>query len=557
LNEACLHSIQKHQNKKMKTKFYLGLILLIITTKFTSAQNANTSLSNLKATKVNASLVPDTNALRSLGSATKGWKNLYYTGGLYAGGKRILMETKTANTFLGINTAAATSTGDFNTALGSNSLFANTSGYANTAAGSNALHFNTTGHDNTATGFYSLYANTTGAKNTAAGVYALTSNTTGTENTVAGYSALSSNTTGSYNVAEGLSALALNTVGGNNTAVGYRALGLSTTGYSNTAIGFNALDSNSDGTGNVALGSDALSHTIFGNYNIGIGTNAGQTNAYTDNNIIIGYQPVDKYGTSNTVEMGNSSTIYMVAQVGWSQFSDGRVKDNIKQDVPGLAFINKLKPVTYNFNLHRENEMLSKGKKDNTNWRGKYDLEKKKMTGFIAQDVEIAANALDYDFSGVQKPATPDALYALNYSEFVVPLVKAVQELSAANDKLKEENNTLEKRMAKLESILIASQHTNAASNKIINDASSLLEQNFPNPFNRTTLINYTLPQNISTAQIIITDNNGKVIKQFTIAANGKNSISIDASTLNSGTYNYSLYANGQLIASKQMVVTK
>ena len=59
------------------------------------------------------------------------------------------------------------------------------------------------------------------------------------------------------------------------------------------------------------------------------------------------------------------------------------------------------------------------------------------MTGFLAQEVEQAAMASNYDFSGVQKPEDPNGLYSLRYAEFVVPLVKAVQELSAQNENLK------------------------------------------------------------------------------------------------------------------------
>jgi hypothetical protein len=37
-------------------------------------------------------------------------------------------------------------------------------------------------------------------------------------------------------------------------------------------------------------------------------------------------------------------------------------------------------------------------------------------------------------FSGVDKPQNKYSLYGLRYAEFVVPLVKAVQELSKMND---------------------------------------------------------------------------------------------------------------------------
>ena len=50
------------------------------------------------------------------------------------------------------------------------------------------------------------------------------------------------------------------------------------------------------------------------------------------------------------------------------------------------------------------------------------------MSGFIAQKVEKAANETGYDFDGVIKPAHDKDHYRLAYGEFVVPLVKAMQE---------------------------------------------------------------------------------------------------------------------------------
>ena len=43
----------------------------------------------------------------------------------------------------------------------------------------------------------------------------------------------------------------------------------------------------------------------------------------------------------------------------WSIISDGRVKKNIKENVPGLSFINRLKPITYNLNLE-EGDKITK-----------------------------------------------------------------------------------------------------------------------------------------------------------------------------------------------------
>ncbi|HXD91719.1 MAG TPA: hypothetical protein VNX01_00825, partial [Bacteroidia bacterium] len=55
-------------------------------------------------------------------------------------------------------------------------------------------------------------------------------------------------------------------------------------------------------------------------------------------------------------------------------------------------------------------------------------IEKISMSGFIAQEVEQAAKAVNYDFSGIDYPQTTNGLYGLRYTDFVVPLVKAIQE---------------------------------------------------------------------------------------------------------------------------------
>ena len=49
-------------------------------------------------------------------------------------------------------------------------------------------------------------------------------------------------------------------------------------------------------------------------------------------------------------------------------------------------------------------------------------------TGFIAQEVEAAAKKVGFDFDGVSTPQNETDLYGIRYAEFVVPLVKAMQE---------------------------------------------------------------------------------------------------------------------------------
>jgi len=91
------------------------------------------------------------------------------------------------------------------------------------------------------------------------------------------------------------------------------------------------------------------------------------------------------------------------------------------------------------------------------------------------------------------------------------------------------------------------------ANNKLSNAS---LGQNIPNPFSNSTTINYTLPQQYSSAEIIVTDKNGNTLKQIILSDN-KGSITVDASTLTSGAYQYSLIIDGKLIDTKQMVLIK
>jgi hypothetical protein len=417
----------------------------------------------------------------------------------------------------------------FNTAIGSKALLNNTTGYSNTGLGFSAMSSNTTGVQNTAIGVQALYSNNTGANNTGVGPYALISNTSGSNNTAIGEEALSSNAIGNYNTALGY--LALNaTTGGVNTAVGANALFTNTTGLGNTAIGYNA-DANSGGY----------------NFSTAIGNSSIIT-------------------ADNQVRLGASFITSIGGYTNWTNISDGRVKKNIKANVPGLAFINKLQPVTYNLNLEAADKIIQKpaikdkqGKilqptTDET--AARKAKEQTVYTGFIAQDVEKAAKSLNYDFSGVDAAKNSKDLYGLRYSDFVVPLVKAVQELSEQNDSLKSEIGNLKSEMEELKAMIISNQKTVPNQQSTIISFASL-QQNVPNPFNYTTTINYSLPQKFTNAQIVITDKLGNTLRTVNVSGSGKGSVNVNAATLASGAYQYSLIVDGKLIDTKQMIITR
>ena len=314
-----------------------------------------------------------------------------------------------------------------NTAVGLKTLISNISGSNNVAFGNGALDSNSTGSINTATGYQALFSNTSGSLNTAVGAHALKSNSSGLSNTANGVNAMYSNNTGNNNAAFGNEALRSNISGSNNTAGGYLGLYLNRIGDNNTALGFDAMVSNKTGSSNTAIGS--LSNT---------GDSA------LTNTTALGYGTV--VDASNKVRIGNASVSSIGGQVGWTTFSDGRFKSNVKENVKGLEFIKRLRPVTYDVDIKNLNDYYNK----NRNVVITAPFVSESQSGFIAQEVEQLSASLGFNFSGVDKPTNDQALYGLRYADFVVPLVKAVQEQQTIIENLRKELNMIKLEIATL-----------------------------------------------------------------------------------------------------------
>jgi trimeric autotransporter adhesin len=384
--------------------------------------------------------------------------------------------TGNENTAIGRNALFATTTGSNNTAAGKDALLSNNTGDANTANGYKTLYSNLTGGYNVASGFQSLYSNISGTNNVGIGSMTLYSNTIGGSNTAIGNGAMENNISGNSNVAVGSSALLINQAD-NNTAVGYASIPNSSTGTNNTAIGYQSSFYNTTGSLNMAAGYRALFNNQTGSNNVAIGDNALYGNVSGSNNIALGHSSGTHPSTPavyNTISIGNDgilnayqnqafignlNTLFIGGKVNWGTFSDARIKNNLKEDVKGLDFIMRLRPVTYLISNKAITSIT--GNKETLEYPGKDECEKIRYSGFIAQEVEQAAIEANYEFSGYEVPKNEWGLYTLKYAEFVVPLVKAVQELNLKisqienfkneNAEIKKQNAELLERIEKLE----------------------------------------------------------------------------------------------------------
>lgn len=489
---------------------------------------------------------------------------------------------------------------DYNLAIGNSSLYANTSGMQNIGIGQSSLFDNTIGNNNIAVGKFALANNINGSDNIAIGISAqfwnssgsnnisvgnstllnsTTDNqiaigssagenlTTGIGNTIIGYFALNASSTSSYNTAVGFESLKTNNANGANTAIGYRSLLNNSSGSSNTAVGYRTFENQTIGANNTGVGHEAGFSVTTGAGNTIIGANAGAAISTGSGNTFIGStaNSTGNFGNSGAIGNGASTTANNKLWLGnslaevWTQISfnvsDGRFKSNIQQNVPGLDFILAIEPVTYTFDAKKLDLFKAQGnpklieKINSDTTYSKLEIR----TGFIAQDVYEVAKSIDFNFSGVSIPKNPTDVFGLDYSAFVVPLVKSVQEQQNLINILIDQNIKLETALNMLTNELEKLKEPETINN--LSQSAPLLKQNSPNPFTNSTQIPYFIPNNVQNAKIIITDISGRIVKAFNIVNSGFGAIEISSNEFYNGVYLYSLYCGDLLIDTKFLEV--
>lgn len=293
----------------------------------------------------------------------------------------------------------------------------------NVAVGKDAFAGTQTGFGNSvAVGFEAGKAQVGGYNNTFLGFKTGLVTVNAINNTAVGFACMDGTNganvlTGADNTGVGSSSCRNITSGAENVGIGRDALNSCTTGANNVAVGMAAGDAIVGGTGNIAIGHDSDCDA------------AGINQIAIGNGVVVA-------GANNLAAIGNSTNAatldFSSGGQSWSTTSDVRIKENIQDGDLGLAFINSLRPVKHTA-------------KDPAQWPEEIrPAEPSEITpeqleavndGLIAQEVKAAADALGTSFSGWEQDA--NGLNRLQYERFVVPLIKAVQELSAQVEELK------------------------------------------------------------------------------------------------------------------------
>jgi len=347
----------------------------------------------------------------------------------YASLQGILTSAASGTTAIGYASLANNTSGTGNAALGYQSGGNLTTGSRNLAIGHNALYQADVCDDSIAIGFEALGGTDAGAnnKNIAIGNYALDANMThNVQNIAIGYNSLT-NLAGSGGISNtfvgNTSGMSL-TNADYNTGVGEGVMGEASgnaiTGEGNSALGALAgynLEGIAHSNTLIGYGAGNASNAITtGISNVCIGDGASTSSATADNQISIGTGAVGQANNSVTLGNGSVTKVYMSSDGdaemyanGTINTSDKRLKENINDSDLGLSFVNALRPVSYKFIDDKKPEKL------------KY--------GIIAQEVqEVLKESGNEDFAGITDKG--DYLGA-DYVQFIAPLIKAVQELSA------------------------------------------------------------------------------------------------------------------------------
>ncbi len=239
----------------------------------------------------------------------------------------------------------------------------------------------------------------------------------------------------------------------------------------------------------------------------------------------------------------------------WTVTSDARLKKDVSNFNDGLALVQKIHPVWFNYT--GEAGMP-------TNERG---------IGTLAQELQNIAPYMVKEWTYTGKDGEKKNYLAVDYGAMDFVLVNAIKEqqvqIEKKNSQLEqqqEEINTMKSRIASIETALSQccngvegnTTGTNAA-DKVTssNSEKASLEQNIPNPFTQRTLIKYFIPQKSVYASLRIYKMDGTEVLNIKIDNTGFGQSEISGGTLEAGIYTYILLVDGKVADTRQMILSK
>lgn len=261
--------------------------------------------------------------------------------------------------------------------------------------------------------------------------------------------------------------------------------------------------------------------------------------------------------------------------------SDSLLKTNISTLSEVDSVLNLLRPVSFDYRTSEYPQL---------------HLNTESQMGLIAQEVEdvfpniVKQNYSPAVFDSLGNEIHPEVVFkTVDYSKLIPLLIAGHQEqgveidslklsnqtLQNSNDSLQIQVNDLNNRLSQLENCLSGilpflcqlSQNAIQSNSPGIQEAirselsvyldnreAIILDQNVPNPFAEQTVINFSIPESVKRAQIHFYNSVGQLIQTFEIRERGMGNLTVFGADLSSGTYIYTLVADGVNVATKKMV---
>ncbi|MBT8233671.1 MAG: T9SS type A sorting domain-containing protein [Saprospiraceae bacterium] len=243
---------------------------------------------------------------------------------------------------------------------------------------------------------------------------------------------------------------------------------------------------------------------------------------------------------------GNMTVTGTVTANGVLLTSDLRLKNNVSEFKGGLKEVLQINPINYEFN-------------------GKGGFETgKPYVGYGAQELQEIAPYLVHDFQ-IEKENADGILKSSESYLKIDPMAVQVLLVNA----IKDQNELIvdkEERIAELEGEVsdlknqmeeIYTLLKGKGSQDVTLGTDALLKQNYPNPHEGETVIEYFIPENSTNAQIQIFDATGKLIQSVNIAQKGAGQLNVDSRNIPNGQYTYSLVLDGNISSTKKMTLAK
>lgn len=532
----------------------------------TSGSNANLSLSNLSTTSINQSLLPNANNSIDLGSSSLSWRNGYFGSNVGIGATTPHAPLQFFNSEANRKIVLYEGTNNIHEFYG---FGINTNELRYQVSGTNADHvFWASTSSINSNELMRIQGNgNVGIGNTEpahkldvygtirAGDFAAA----GGKNLIIGDDGYftdidNENTIGLYGLQDSTKAsLKLGANGGTITGASGN-IGIGTTTPANN---LNVVNSATSQALNVDLtGTDALlqlKSTALGNW-VRIGSNGSPMAFLTQGSDKSSVSPAMHIGATGRIGIGlfaPGGQFELSLDQGrkpstntWTIGSDARLKNIDGTYTKGLKEIIQLNPVSYHYKNVGER---------------KFDEQvlKTQNVGFIAQDVQkIFPECVGTD---------DDGYLNFNIHAILIAEVNAIKEINGKLDakdatiaQLQNDVKELKSQMSQLVSSCSSSLNDGAAKISFGTDnASPLLGQNIPNPFDNSTVIPFRIPKGCTSASIVVVESTtGRMITAIPVNCDETHAV-IEAGSLSSGTYQYTLYIDGKQFDTKQMVLIK